>query len=559
MSAQEAISSIPSLNASDSFHHVTWAKTFHSRPEYYFQPESGEDVQRIVKLAAKYRRRIALVGVGHSPSDLTCTSSWMIDLRRLNRVLGVQWEGVKGESDARVNVQAGIYLHDLSAQLSGPTTGLVIPSLGSIDHQSIAGAIATATHGSSHKHGLLSQNVSALRIVLADGRLVWCSPAEQPDLFRTALVSLGGVGIITEVVFKMVPDVALEWEQSLIPLSEALETWDRGLWTQAEFVRCWWMPYMQRFVVWKANKTTKPHRNPKSNWLAPFAGFHVYQTLLWISNWVPRILPTVEWYVFGMMNRFSPGKVMDGVQEQHKALLMDCLFSQFVNEWAIPWEKGPEAIRRLSKWINREDGSNIPFDASNLWVHCPVEVRITEGSTTSPRAFLDPTRPDGRTLYLNATLYRPYYQDPPCTARYYEAFEWLMKQYGGKPHWAKYFSHISHEDVRQMYGEDLDRWVSNRNEVDPEGMFLGAWHRRYLYPAGSKPLALEESEVKREPASAGGHWWYGTSAAKQELNASSPLVMKTSNSEESFDSAGVSTESGEEISKAELAINEKDE
>lgn len=553
MPAQDPADPSLELQARRSHHYATWARTFHSRPEVFVQPESVEEVQKIIALATKCRRRLVTVGAGHSPSDLTCTSSWMVDLSKLNRVLEVNWEGEEGNSDARVLVQAGIYLRDLSGQPSGRTKGLVLPSIGSIDHQSIAGAIATATHGSSHKHGLLSQYITRLRIVLADGRAVWCSPEDQPDLFRTALVSLGAVGIITEVEYRMFPDTLLEWDQSVMPLSDFLDGWDKGVWTQAEFVRCWWMPYMRKMIIWKADKTNKPKRKPKPKWYAPLAGFHVYQSLLWLANYFPRILPTVEWYIFGMQLRSSPGPVMSGVDEKHKALLMDCLFSQFVNEWAIPWEKGPEAIDRLSKWISRdEESSGIPFSAKDLWVHCPIEVRITDGSKSSPRAFLDPTRPDGRTLYLNATLYRPYYKDPPCTARYYEAFEWLMKQYGGRPHWAKNFSYVSSADIRNMYGEDLDRWMSVRNEVDPEGMFLGAWHRRNLFGGVAPTFALEEKEIERKPANEGGHWWYGAQAAKEAAASHSPLHMKTSKSEESFDSFGASTESGEELSTSDL-------
>ncbi|KAK6224357.1 putative D-arabinono-1 [Colletotrichum tabaci] len=71
----------------------------------------------------------------------------------------------------------------------------------------------------------------------------------------------------------------------------------------------------------------------------------------------------------------------------------------------------------------------IPFSAAGLFVHAPVEVRVSDTSSSSSssssdprrRPYLDPTRPDGPKLYLNATLYRPYHADPPCRERYYEA------------------------------------------------------------------------------------------------------------------------------------------
>ena len=144
---------------------------------------------------------------------------------------------------------------------------------------------------------------------------------------------------------------------------------------------------------------------------------------------------------------FRPVAKTSAVEELRDGLLMNCLYSQFVNEWAMPLEKGPEAIRRLSAWLNREpDGGNIPFSAKGLYVHCPIEVRVSDSTyKQTPRPFLDNSCAHGPTLYLNATLYRAYLQDPPCRQRYYEAFEWLMRDLGAKPHYAKNFSYTNSE------------------------------------------------------------------------------------------------------------------
>ena len=547
----------PPFEAMHSHHHATWARTFHSRPELYIQPHSTEEIQEIVTHARKYRRRLMVVGRGHSPSELTCTSSWMLELSHLSRILDIRKDLKSGED--RAVVGAGIYLESLNRQLAQYPNKLIMPNLGSIDEQSIAGAIATGTHGSSLYHGPLSENVRSLRIVLSNGQAVWCSPHERQDLFRAALVSLGAIGIVTEVEYRVVPSVNLEWEQSLIPLDDALQSWDDSLWNQAEFVRCWWMPYMRRMIVWKGDKTLETPREPKASWYGGALGFHFYQSLLWISNYIPRIIPAVEWFIFGMQNRFSPGLVTSGIGPQHKALLMDCLYSQFVNEWAIPLHKGPEAITRLSQWIHGDEkSSQIPFSSKALWVHCPVEVRVGDGSHQKQpnRAFLDPTMSNGPTLYLNATLYRAYGADPVCRERYYEAFEWLMKELGGRPHWAKNFTTVTKDEIRHMYGQDMNMYLSARNEVDPEGMFIGAWHRKHLLGTGASDLRLEEKELRRRPRRRGGMEWIGMQSKPWSApEPPTPMAMKSSRSEESFDSFNASTESGEEISRSEIESN----
>ncbi|KAG6014541.1 D-arabinono-1,4-lactone oxidase [Claviceps lovelessii] len=488
-------------------HHVhqTWARTFSSMPELYIQPETLAEVEKVVLLAQKCRRRIVTTGCGHSPSNITCTSSWMVNLDRFNKILSVD------AASGIVAMESGIRLYALCEALE--KHGLAMPNLGSINQQSIAGAISTGTHGSSVQHGLMSEDILALRVTLADGQTRSCSAESDPDLFRAALLSLGALGIITQVTFRAVPAFTLKWTQTIDADHKLFKSWPLDLWTQSEFVRVWWFPYTRRAVVWHADKTTEPHREPRASYYDGSLGYYVYHNLLYAAQFVPRLLPWIEWFVFGMQYGFANGSTSSAVQPSRKALLMNCLYSQFVNEWAIPLHKGPDALRRLSSWLNHltpDDPDyvphNIPFSAEGLYIHAPMEVRVSDTSRTPPdrRPYLDPTVEDGPTLYLNATLYRPYWRDPPCRDRYYEAFEWLMKDLGGRPHWAKNFE-TPLADIEAMYADKLQSYRAVRDHVDPEGMFVGPWHRdRILADAGGQKLALEELEVSRRNAPRGG-------------------------------------------------------
>ena len=486
----------------------TWARTFHCAPELYIQPESVQEVESLVNLARRCRRRIATVGCGHSPSALVCTSSWLVNLDNFNRVLSVDAD--KGV----VVVESGIRLFALGAELD--RHGLAMPNLGSINDQSIAGAISTGTHGSTLRHGILSESVVSLKITLANGKTESCSPTHNEELFRAALISLGALGIITEISFQAVPAFTLAWKQVIDTDAVMFGSWNAALWTQAEFVRVWWFPYTRRSVVWTAAKTDLAPQPPPKSYYDAWLGYFVYHNLLAAAQWVPRILPWVEWFVFGMQYGFPNGSSTSAVQPSRQALLMNCLYSQFVNEWALPLSKGPEALGRLSSWLNhltpQDPGyvaHNIPFSADGLYVHAPVEVRVSDTSKNQlPRPHLDPTRADGPTLFLNATLYRPYLRDPPCLQRYYEAFEYLMKDLGGKPHWAKNFT-SSGKEIEEMYRDDLTRWRAIRSRCDPEGMFVGEWHRRHLL--GDTPrLMLEEQELSQERLWTGGVKVHGT-------------------------------------------------
>ncbi|KAL4774540.1 D-arabinono-1,4-lactone oxidase-domain-containing protein [Aspergillus nidulans var. acristatus] len=545
---------VPFRASSGHLHH-TWARTFYSRPQLYIQPQSLAEIQKIVNLARRCRRRLVVVGSGHSPSDLTCSSAWMVNLDNFSRILNVDREtGI-------VTVEAGIRLRDLGKQLE-KEYGLTLSNLGSIDSQSIAGVIATGTHGSSLAHGLISECIVSLTLMLANGQLVRCSADSNQALFRAALVSLGALGIVVEVSFRSEPSFNIAWKQTRRSLSSVLDEWSSGLWTSHEFVRVWWMPYGKSVIHWYADKTDLPLKPPPRTFYGESIGYHVYHNLLALSNYFPRILPWVEWFVFGMQYGFRAEKtVTEAVEKGRTGLLMNCLYSQFVNEWALPLEKGPEAITRLSAWLHGDtETARIPFPVDGLWVHCPVEVRVADTTLNKdPRPFLDPSSADGPTLYLNATLYRPYHKDPPCKDRYYEAFEWLMRDMGAKPHWAKNFKSTGQE-LRQLYGENMNEWLKVRQDVDAEGMFLGEWHRRTLAlsddegpGSGSSvtsALPLMEREKARRQAefrgAGDGLEWIGDSqwhtdakettsllsTMEEKHNSSSPT---TATSEESFD------------------------
>lgn len=488
--------------------HRTWARTFSSLPELYIQPESLAEIEKLVNLARTCRRRVVVTGCGHSPSNLTCTSSWLVNLDNYNKVLSIDKE------TGLVAMQSGIRLYALCEELE--SHGLAMPNLGSINEQSIAGAISTGTHGSTLRHGLVSEDIVSLRITLASGTTEFCSADVKPDLFRAALLSLGALGIITEVTFRAVPAFTLKWQQTVDTDLSMFKSWSNNLWTQSEFVRVWWFPYTRRAVVWQAERTNEPEVDPHISYYDGSLGYYIYHNLLYLAQYTPRILPWVEWFVFGMQYGFMNGSTTSAIQPSRKALLMNCLYSQFVNEWAIPLDKGPEALRRLSSWLNQLSPKdpdyvphNIPFSAEGLHVHAPVEVRVSDTRLTSNvRPFLDPTAKDAPTLYLNATLYRPYWQDPPCRARYYEGFEWLMKDLGGRPHWAKNFETLRPE-IEVFYGKDLDDFRAVRDGADPEGMFVGPWHRDHILAKDSK-FKLEEVETMRENSKRDGVMIYGT-------------------------------------------------
>ncbi|TVY35072.1 putative D-arabinono-1,4-lactone oxidase [Lachnellula subtilissima] len=483
------------FRASPNHIQSTWARTFHFQPSLYIRPRTLPELERAVTLARLCRKHITTIGCGHSPSSITSTSSWLINLDDYNKILDVDREsGV-------VRMESGIRLYQIGEELD--KVGLAMPNLGSINQQSIAGAISTGTHGSSLRHGLLSASILSLKITLASGKTETCSPTQNEELFRAALISLGALGVISELTFQAVPAFTLRWKQVVDRDVVLFEDWPKQLWTQAEFVRVWWFPYTRRGVVWTAEKTEEEPKPPAGRIM--MLGWGIIFTIICFT------LDSISLeFCHGWSGSSLSGTTTSAIQPSREALLMNCLYSQFVNEWALPLHKGPEALRRLSSWLNQLSPSDpdyiehgIPYTAEGLYVHAPVEVRVTDtAKSTTPRPHLDPTCTDEPTLYLNATIYRPYDSDPPCRFHYYQGFEYLMKELGGRPHWAKNFE-VGAKEIESMYGDRLVEWKRIRENVDPEGMFVGEWHRHTLLGEG-KQYALEEREVGREIMKEGG-------------------------------------------------------
>ncbi|OHE99827.1 sugar 1,4-lactone oxidase [Colletotrichum orchidophilum] len=100
------------------------------------QLETLEEIEKVVNLARRHRRRLVTVGCGHSPSHITCTSSWQLNLDKYNRVLSVD------TSTGLAVIQSSIRLYALCDELE--RRGLAMPNLGSISQQNPQRGTTTA-------------------------------------------------------------------------------------------------------------------------------------------------------------------------------------------------------------------------------------------------------------------------------------------------------------------------------------------------------------------------------------------------------------------------------
>uniref|UniRef100_A0A060T4P9 D-arabinono-1,4-lactone oxidase n=1 Tax=Blastobotrys adeninivorans TaxID=409370 RepID=A0A060T4P9_BLAAD len=486
--------------------HRTWAGTFKCKPERFLQPSTLDEIRQIVLQARQKNKTVMLTGSGHSPSHMTMTDQWLVNLDRFNKVVKVNRH--KSGKFTDVTVEAGMRVYQLNKFLA--SEGLSIQSLGSISDQSMAGVISTGTHGSSAYHGLVSQQIVDLSIMTGSGEVIKCSTTEHSDMFRAGMLSLGKLGIITEVTIRAVPVYTLETVFEVVPFDRFMnELWDT-VWLSQEYVRVWWFPYARQVVLCRGQKSQKPaDENTSSYFENPIRRFLYQAALLFAVKVMPSVTPLIERLAFKLQYGYKDtyDKTEPVVFECVRGHNMDCLFSQFVNEWAMPLTEGKRVLRELEQVIDKA------AETGEFYAHSPFEVRIANTTGTGKpvdldnipefgaipgnelKPLLDPTPKlpyasgegkvtyDSITLYLNATMYRPFGIDCPVD-KWYQKFESIVGPAGGKPHWAKNFlgsQGSSTKDgqmrglqgvIKQWYGDDLDVWKKIRKQNDPTGIFL---------------------------------------------------------------------------------------
>jgi xylitol oxidase len=164
--------------------------TFHT--DHLYQPKTTEEVQQIVKSSPRLRA----LGRGHSFNTIADSNAAQISLKQLDQIS-------LDPHTRTVTVGAGVTYGQLAPYID--SRGYAVHNLASLPHISVVGACATATHGSGSHNGNLSTAVSAMEIVTADGQIHTLSRAIDGDPFLGAVVSLGGLGIITRITLNVEP------------------------------------------------------------------------------------------------------------------------------------------------------------------------------------------------------------------------------------------------------------------------------------------------------------------------------------------------------------------
>ncbi|HEY1720080.1 MAG TPA: FAD-binding protein [Magnetospirillaceae bacterium] len=165
---------------------TNWAKNLVYGADRFVVPTSVAEAQEAVRAA----KMVRVVGSRHCFNDIADTTGTQISLERLNRVVALD------KTKSQVTIEGGVRYGELGPYLHDQ--GYALLNMASLPHISVAGAIATATHGSGAL-GNLATAITAIEFVKGDGDLVTLSRDKSPDVFPGAVVHLGTLGVVTKL------------------------------------------------------------------------------------------------------------------------------------------------------------------------------------------------------------------------------------------------------------------------------------------------------------------------------------------------------------------------
>ena len=186
-----------------------WAGNLRYSAAEVQEPATVPELQDLVAGATKLRA----LGSRHSFNRIADTTGTLVSLGHLAPAIDVDSENMT------VTVSGGTRYGTLAAELQ--RQGYALHNLASLPHISVAGAVATATHGSGDRNGNLATAVACLELVTADGAIL-TSRRGEPD-FDGMVVNLGALGIVSSLTLDIEPTFPvsqavfedLAWDQVL--------------------------------------------------------------------------------------------------------------------------------------------------------------------------------------------------------------------------------------------------------------------------------------------------------------------------------------------------------
>ncbi|MBC7631095.1 D-arabinono-1,4-lactone oxidase [Aeromicrobium sp.] len=425
---------------------TNWSRSVEAHPARIAHPASTADVSALVRDAAAAGQTIKAVGAGHSFTAIAATDGVLLHLDRMSRLL------THDISTGRVRVQAGISLRALNPQLKA--LGLALPNLGDVDPQTVAGAVSTGTHGTGAALFGISAAVVGVQIVTAAAQILEID--EQHPWFGAARVSLGALGILTEVTLQCVPAFLLHAHEGSMVLPEVLDR-VHELTVDNDHVEFYWFPHTEKALVKRNNRVAEGTvRQPLGrfrHWLDDeFLSNTVFEGINRLARQTPALIPTI--------NRISASALgaREYVDDSYNVFVSSRKVRFRESEFAIPRDALPSVLGELQAW----------FGAGHENISFPIEVRFAAAD--------DVWMSTGHERDNCYVAVHQYHRTDHTS--YFAAAQDIFTAHDGRPHWGKLHT-LDSTYLRKHYSR-FDEFVAVRDQLDPERRFSNPYLDRVL-------------------------------------------------------------------------------
>lgn len=376
-------------------------------------------LQELIADAATKGRQIRTYGAGHSFTPIIETKDVLINTESMTGVLNIDRE------KRQATVLPNTLLQDLGEPLW--KAGLALKNMGDIDTQSIAGAIATATHGAGPTLPSFSAALAGARMVDGMGNLVEINSETNSDKLAALQTSLGLFGIMSEVTIDLVPAYDLHLRHEVLPFSQMLEELD-SYFNNTRSLTFYWCPTDQSAELFGV-------KNAKADECA----LRIFE--------IPS--PDLDRENLQADERVGPShQVFPVVYEPNYHEM----------EYFVPLDQAQEVLVEMRKLMLRWLPKSV----------YPLEVR----TVAAEEAWLSHS-------YQRDNLVVSICGEPGTNYwDYFRAADSLFAEFKGRAHWGK-LHFITADRANRLYPRFND-FVEMRREFDPKGIFLND-HTRALF------------------------------------------------------------------------------
>ncbi len=423
---------------------TNWSGSVDAKPRLFARPRTVAELARLVQQA----RKVRIVGAGHSFMPLCATDDSLISLANLEGDLEI------APDRQTVWAPAGWGLDRLTQALWA--AGLSLINQGDINPQSLAGAIATGTHGTGAELGSISTQACGFRLMQADGGIVECGPELRPALYQAQRLSLGLLGVAVAIRLHVLPAYHLEERIVRMRLDEVAVRLDE-LAATTRHMEFFVFPYCDEVIFKTLHPVAGEHDMPSATDIDE-RPFRLACDLAAAAKWT---VPASQ----RLMMRLS-GKPTRRVGPAYRIFPSERTIRFEEMEYEFPREAGLPTLRAAIDQIRRR----------RMPIAFPFEFRLAAADDIwmSPFGFGPDMSGSGASVSFHQYAKMPWREA-------FANIEAVFRGGGGRPHWAKRHS-LTAAEVHRLYPRTPD-FLKARAEADPTQKFVNA-HLATLFGLG---------------------------------------------------------------------------